>query len=80
MAKASRGTDAVAQGDCHRCGVPGGSIGAREVDISSSSNGGGHPKWLTCIDEKPVSSGGCCRLPWQASGGLKGVIGGKPRT
>jgi len=51
------------------------SVGAREVDISLSSNGGRHPKWLAGIDEKPVSSGGCRRLRGQANGGLGGKAG-----
>ena len=43
-----------------------------EVDISPSSNGGWHSKWLASIDKKPVSSEDCHRLPRQACGRLRG--------
>jgi len=33
-------------------------------------NGGRHPECLVGIGKKPVSSGGCCKLPGQASDGL----------
>ena len=66
------GTNAAARSDCHQYGVPSGSVSAREVSISPLSNGDQYPEWLVGIDKKPVSSGGCCRLPGQASGGLGG--------
>ena len=52
MAEVLRGIDTAARGDCRRCGVPGGSVGAREIDISPLNNNGWHPEWLVGIDEK----------------------------
>ena len=50
MAEMMRGADATARGDRRRCGVPRGSVDAREVDFSPSGDGGRYSERLTSVN------------------------------
>ena len=50
MAEIMHGADATARDDRRRCGMLGGSVGAREDDFSPSGDGGRYLERLTGIN------------------------------